>query len=215
MDDDLSAIARCQRGDVAGLTVLMRRYEVSALRLAHLLTGDAFLAEDIVQDSFLQAYHAMGRFQAGRPFLPWFQRIVTNTTRMRLRAARRRREIRFAALADVDTHAPVGTASDVESNPVARAERIEERAAIAQALAALTEKQREAVALRYYFAYSDHEIATILGCNVSAARRRIYDGLHALDRVIRQRFSWLLSERDQAPEAQTAPPAAHPEGASA
>lgn len=202
--DDATAIARCQRGDVEGLAALIRRYEASALRLAYLLTGDRFLAEDIAQDSFLQAYHALPRFQAGHPFLPWFQQIVTNTARMRLRSARRRREVSLTSLAsdeDGMRKDPLAASLEVEAkgdgvNPVERAERMEDRAAIGQALAELTEKQREAVALRYYFAYSDQEIATILGCPVNTARHRVYDGLRALERVIRQRFPWLLSEQD-------------------
>ena len=56
------------------------------------------------------------------------------------------------------------------------------------------EAQREAVVLRYYFGYGDQEIADILGCRVGAARRRIYDGLRALEQIIRRRFPWLLGE---------------------
>jgi RNA polymerase sigma-70 factor, ECF subfamily len=223
--DDTSAITRCQQGDVEGLTVLMRRYEASALRLAHLLTGDPFLAEDIVQDSFIQAYHALPRFQMNRPFLPWFQQIVTNTTRMRLRAMRRRREISLSEFASAEDGARkepraasgplVTSAKDAETNPATQAEQSEERAAIGLALAALTEKQREAVVLRYYFAYSDQEIAAILGCSVNAARRRIYDGLGALQRVIRQRFPWLLSERERSLDARSCSPSTTKEGANA
>ncbi|HEU0026754.1 MAG TPA: RNA polymerase sigma factor [Ktedonobacterales bacterium] len=222
--DDMDAIARCQRGDIEGLAALIRRYEASALRLAYLLTGDRFLAEDIVQDSFLQAYHALPRFQGGRPFLPWFQQIVTNTTRMRMRSTRRRREISLSQLVGEEVGGeqkeslvaprPLTAGADTATNPAARAEQIEDRAAIGQALAALTEKQREAVALRYYFAYSDQEIADILGCPVNTARHRVYDGLHALERVIRQRFPWLLSERGGAPGALPDAPATRQEGAS-
>lgn len=221
--DDATAIARCQRGDVEGLAVLIRRYESSALRLAYLLTGDRFFAEDITQDSFLQAYHALSRFDAGRPFLPWFQRIVTNTARMRLRAARRRREVSLTSLAGAGLDGvrkdPLAASLEVEArgdgmNPVERAEHMEDRAAIGRALAELTEKQREAVALRYYFAYSDQEIATILGCRVNTARHRVYDGLHALELVIRRRFPWLLDERESGPSTRPGAPSTRQEGVS-
>jgi RNA polymerase sigma-70 factor, ECF subfamily len=221
--DDTDAIARCRRGDFEGLAALIRRYEASALRLAYLLTGDRFLAEDIVQDSFLQAYHALPRFQTGRSFLPWFQRIVANTTRMRLRSLRRRREVSLSQLAGGEESdgrkEPLAAprplaAGDAATNPAARAEQSDDRAAIGQALAMLTEKQREAVALRYYFAYSDQEIAEILGCPVNTARHRVYDGLHALERVIRQRFPWLLGERGDGPGALPDAPPVRQEGAS-
>jgi RNA polymerase sigma-70 factor, ECF subfamily len=223
-EDDPEAIARCQRGDVEGLAALIRRYEASALRLAWLLTGDRDLAEDITQDSFIQAWQAMARFEKGRPFLPWLQRIVTNTARMRLRSARRRREVSLTALTatangageagevsegDALRKEPLGVpfsqfgAGEATADPEARSEWLEQRAAIGQALAALTDKQREAVALRYYFAYSDQEIATILGCPVNTARHRVYDGLHALEQVIRRRFKWLLDGRGRPPGVST------------
>src|SRR5512142_3412989 len=106
--DDEDAIKRCQQGESSGLTTLIRRYQADVLRLAYVLTGDRYLAEDIVQDSFLQAYRAMPRFHLGRPFQPWFHQIVTNTTRMRLRSASRRREVSIASLpSDEEGGAPL------------------------------------------------------------------------------------------------------------
>lgn len=91
--DDDDAIKRCQQGDIEGLATLIRRYQTDALRLAYLLTGDRYLAEDIVQDGFLQVYRAAARFHLGRPFQPWFHQIVANTTRIRRRSASRRHEV--------------------------------------------------------------------------------------------------------------------------
>jgi RNA polymerase sigma-70 factor (ECF subfamily) len=194
--DDDDAIKRCQQGDIEGLATLIRRYQADALRLAYLLTGDGYLAEDIVQDSFLQVYRAASRFRLGRPFQPWFHQIVTNATRMRRRATSRRHEASLDGLLREPGREPAALPGHDSSprHPVRHAERMEDRAAIGQALALLTEKQREAVALRYYFGYGDDEIATILGCRVNTARHRIYDGLRALEQIIQQRFPWLLRE---------------------
>lgn len=209
VSDDEDAITRCQRGDIEGLATLIRRYQADALRLAYLLCGDRFLAEDITQDSFIQAYQSIARFQPGRPFLPWFHQIVTNTARMRRRSASRRHETSMAALLGEQTHAAGGLPDSPtdEANPATQAERMEDRTAIGQALAHLTPKQREALALRYYLDYRDEEIATILGCGVNTARHRVYDGLRALERVLRQRFPWLLEgATSDSPSA----PAVHP-----
>jgi len=48
--DDDDAIKRCQQGDIEGLATLIRRYEMDALRLAYLLTGDRYLAEGTMDD---------------------------------------------------------------------------------------------------------------------------------------------------------------------
>ena len=189
------------------LEALVERYQAHAVRLAYLLTGDRALAEDIGQDSFIQAYRAIQRFEPGRPFEPWLSRIVTNRARERLRSRRRLREITLdAALAHADgnsranSHSSGYGVSDADVaralhtsavDPAARAEQAEEHDAMLQALAALTHKQREAVILRYYLGYNDRECATVAGCREGAFRVRLHGALQALKRIIRQRYPWL------------------------
>ncbi|MGZ3681887.1 MAG: RNA polymerase sigma factor, partial [Ktedonobacterales bacterium] len=75
-DDDSAAIRRCQSGDIGGLESLMAHHQLSALRLAYLLTRERTQAEDVVQDSFLQVFRSIGRFQLGHAFTPWLHGIV-------------------------------------------------------------------------------------------------------------------------------------------
>ena len=194
--DEIEAIRRCQRGDMAGLDPLVARYQTGALRLAYLLTGDHALAEDITQDSFLQMFRTIGQFDVGRPLAPWLYRIVTNMARERLRSRRRLREVR---LEDAPATGSAGGAETLAqtlraptTDPAMRVARMEERDAILDALATLTQKQREAIILRYYLSLGDHECAAIVGCREGAFRVRLHDGLRALKLVIRQQYPWLL-----------------------
>ena len=91
--EDNDAIRRCQRGDISGLEMLIARYQVAATRLAYLLTGDRPLAEDLVQESFLKAYHAIGKFRPEQPFASWLHRIVTNAARQHYQSAQMRHEV--------------------------------------------------------------------------------------------------------------------------
>jgi RNA polymerase sigma-70 factor, ECF subfamily len=199
-EDDGEAIRRCQRGDIGGLEPLMARYQVAALRLAFLLVGEHAAAEDVVQDSFLLAFQGIARFRPGNTFAPWFFRIVTNTARQRRRRVATRREISVDWLLGGDV---AGGASQVavaaaphdrdpQVDPALHAERLEEREDVLRALAGLTQKQREAVVLRYYFGCSDQELAAILGCREGTARQRLHGGLAALRQIIAQRFAWLI-----------------------
>ncbi|HET9110431.1 MAG TPA: RNA polymerase sigma factor [Ktedonobacterales bacterium] len=199
--DEVEAIHRCQRGDMDGLEPLIARHQTQALRLAYLLTGDWGLAEDITQDSFIQAFRSMHRFTEGRPLAPWLYRIVTNMARERMRARRRLREVNLdahaldddkggAGIANITDIARIAHASEVD--PATYAEQAEERDALFQALSALTQKQREAIILRYYLGYGDHECATIAGCREGAFRVRLHGALQALKRIIHQRYPWLL-----------------------
>ncbi len=206
-DDDIQAIRMCQQGDINGLEPLVARYFVQAQRIAFLLTGDRALAEDIAQDSFLQAFKSMGRFRAGSPFAPWFYRIVTNIARQRQRTAARSPAVSMHQLTRLeadDDSAPIDLSRHTRSSfadPSEQAERAEQRDALAAALRELSDAQREAVVLRYLSGYSDDEIASILGIRPGTARQRLTDGLRALDRIIRASYPDLLSESNSQPPA--------------
>ena len=82
--DEKQAIQRLKIGDIGGLEFLVTRHQVKAVRTAYLITRDAALAEDIVQDSFLQAYRSIGSFDRTHPFELWFMRNVVNAEELRL-----------------------------------------------------------------------------------------------------------------------------------
>ena len=196
--DEADTIRRCQQGDVPSFTLLVARYEREALRLAYLLTGDRFLAEDIAQESFLSAYRAIARFDTAKPFRPWLLRIVTNQARMARRRARRTPAVSLNALAASGGDRSLANAQMGEQlvapDPDAHLAALDEQTALSHALATLTRKQREAVVLRYYLDLSDGEIAQVMQCSPDTARHRIYDGLRALERSIRRQHPWLLEE---------------------
>jgi RNA polymerase sigma-70 factor (ECF subfamily) len=156
------------------------------------LTGSQTLAEDVVQEAYLAVYHALPRFNVAQPFAPWFYRIVTNTARMHHRAYERRSAVSLDAALEDGVQGDLRQESEVE--PEQQVERDELRREVAMLLAALTGAQREAIVLRYYYGFSDGEIAEIVGCQIPAARQRLYGGLHALKRLLSQRSSWLLDE---------------------
>lgn len=198
LEGDTDAIRRCQQGDITALGRLVSRYQTPSIRLAYLLTGDADLANDIVQDSFLLAYRGIRRFRLGEPFAPWFYRIVTNAARQQQRHTRRRREVSFDAFGSDDSGVqPIGArldaTADSRTDPVARAEDGEARDALLAALDTLPHKQREAVVLRYYFGYTDSQIATILKCRLGTVQQRLHAGRASLQQAIRRRSPWLLS----------------------
>jgi RNA polymerase sigma-70 factor (ECF subfamily) len=198
--EDSVAIRRCQQGDIDALGILVARYQLSALRLAFLLTGSPTLAEDLVQEAFLAAYHALPRFNLAQPFAPWFYRIVTNSARMRHRASERHPTLSLEA--ERVTGAMAELRPDPAVGPEEQLERAEVRREVGALLASLTSAQREVIVLRYYYGFSDQEIAEIVGCRVPAARQRLYGGLHALKKLLSQRSSWLLEEApSQAREA--------------
>ena len=92
---DGEAMGRCQQGDASALDGLMGRHQLAAVQIACVLVQDPFIAEDIVQESFLLVYRKSQMFRDGERFAPWFHRIVLNTARQHLRAAKRHPEQRL------------------------------------------------------------------------------------------------------------------------
>ena len=74
------AIQRLKRGDINGLRILVESHQARAVRTAYLITRDIDLAEDVVQDAFLQAYKSIQGFDGTRPFEPWFLQSVIHAS---------------------------------------------------------------------------------------------------------------------------------------
>lgn len=190
--EDAEAMRRCQAGDISGLDDLVRRYQLTAIRMAYLLVRDRDAAEDIVQDSFLSVYRGSAQFRSGAAFAPWFSRIVLNTARQYQRARSRRRERSLEALGEAS---PLATAP-ADQSPAQEAERAELRAAVLDALQRLPLRQRETLVLRFYCGYTTSEIATALNAPHGTVRWRLHAALRAFEGAVRQVYPWLVTQDD-------------------
>lgn len=152
-----------------------RLYAEHAQRLFGFLvyrTGDRALAEDLVADTFEAAYRARSRFDRRRASArTWLYTIALNLLRDqgRRQGAQARAYERTVAGAE---GAP--QASD------AALERVVERDRIMRALAGLSERERECVALRFGADLSLKEIAAALGEPVTTVEGRLYRALRKL-----------------------------------
>jgi len=180
--DEQAAIQKVKNGDIAGLEVLVQRYQLRAVRTAYLITRDPHLAEDVAQEAFIQAFRAMRSFDATRPFEPWFMRSVVNAALKAAQRAARRiptdsddAEERFEAL--------LGKAESAEEAWLSADLKNEVRTALDQ----LSPRQRAAIVQRYFLGMSEKEMAELLG----APRGTIKWLLNAA----RARLRSLLSER--------------------
>jgi RNA polymerase sigma-70 factor (sigma-E family) len=129
---------------------LFEEHALSLVRLAVLLTGDRASAEDVVQDAFLGLQRALPRLRDTDKALPYLRVSVLNGCRsvQRSRVRASGRDIQYAP--------PVWSAE-------AAAIASEERRAVLMALAALPQRAREVLALRFFAGMSDADIADALG----------------------------------------------------
>src|SRR6478672_3343665 len=86
-DEELFAKAR--RGDEPAFAALVRRYERELYGYLRRYLGDANLADDVFQNTFLQLYLKRDQYEAGRPVRPWLYTIATHQAIDALRRAGR------------------------------------------------------------------------------------------------------------------------------
>lgn len=175
--DEKEAIARLRQGDLAGLEFLVRTYQVEAKRTAYLITGDAALAEDVVQSAFLRAFERIHQFDPERPFGPWFLRSVANAA---LRAASDR--ARQQPLQPED--ATESRLASPHPGPEQMIEQAETREAMQAALSRLSPKLRAAIVLRYYLGMTEAEAAEALDCAPGTIKSRLHAARRHLRRLV-------------------------------
>nr|WP_196792118.1 SigE family RNA polymerase sigma factor [Motilibacter deserti] len=128
-------------------------------RFAYVLTGDAHLAEDLVQSALLKAFRHWGKVARADSPDAYVRRIVVNT---HLSWRRRLRLPEWPVAAPPDT--PTGGLLD---DP---ADLVGERDVLHRALTDLPPRQRTVLVLRHYAGYDDADIARTLGCTEAAVR---------------------------------------------
>ncbi|MFN8371829.1 MAG: sigma-70 family RNA polymerase sigma factor [Anaerolineae bacterium] len=164
--DDLAAIKRLRRGDLNGLSVLVERYQVQAVRTAYLITRDRSQAEDVVQGAFVRLVRSIASYDMRRPFAPWFMRSVVNAAVQAAQRDQRYLDLDGSREDDVLTFAD--SLPDPAPSPDDLAEARALRDAVGAALAHLPPEQRAAIVMRYYLDMPESRMSDAL--NVPPAR---------------------------------------------
>jgi RNA polymerase sigma-70 factor (ECF subfamily) len=177
MDSDSSMLARMAAGDERALGELYDRHGRVAYALAYAIVGERADADEVVVDTFGQAWRTVGQFDSARGSVAAWLATITRTRALDLVRARGRRSRaleRAAWLSEGDVAEPADR----------HAERAEARRLAVRALAALPESQRQAIELAYFGGLSQSEIATELGEPLGTVKTRIRDGMAKLRELL-------------------------------
>jgi RNA polymerase sigma-70 factor, ECF subfamily len=140
-----------------------------AYRLARAILRDPVEAQDATHDAFVQAWRKWDTLRDRSRFEPWFDRILVNTCRNRLRSTRRQ-------ATDISAEVAIATGD--------HASRIEDRDVVGAAIAALSPDHQVVVALRYYRDLTVDEIARRLGVPSGTVQSRLHYALKHLRAAI-------------------------------
>lgn len=145
----------------------------SAYRLAAVILGSGADAEDVTQDALERAWRARRTLREADRFEAWFQRIVVNACRDRVRSRGRR-----PALVSIgEAHVAVASIASRGPDPFAAAL---EQDAIRRAFVRLSVDQRAVVAMRFYLDLEIDEIARRLGARQGTIKSRLHRALKTL-----------------------------------
>jgi RNA polymerase sigma factor (sigma-70 family) len=161
-------LGQCRNGEEEAIVELVRRFQPWALNLARAFVLDADLAEDAVQESFVDALKRLPDLRDPDAFPGWFRQIIRTHA---CRITRSRREVVGETNDEVASGQP---------SPRQSAERKETAVVVREALASLPPQGREAVELFYLEERSCREIAGSLRIPEGTVKRRLHDARRRL-----------------------------------
>jgi RNA polymerase sigma-70 factor (ECF subfamily) len=157
-------------GDSSKLGVLFERYHLPLHDFLSRMTGNAAVAEDLVQDVFLRVLKYRATFRDDGSFETWLYRIARNARADYFRSRRPSESIDAAALEL--PHRGEGPAEAIQ--------REREVARLRRALLLLREDKRELIVLARYRAMKHEQIADLLGINAGAVKVRLHRAVQEL-----------------------------------
>lgn len=178
---DRALVERAQKGDGAAFAVLVERHQRQLYRLALRMTQSEADAQEILQETFLNAYQKLPNFRGEAQFSSWLYRIAANSALMRLRRKRRAPDAlpdqplelqgpKFSAEGQLDPPPH----SDWSQRADEAMQTRELGAAIEVAVKSLPEDYRTVFLLKDVDGLSNEEIAHALELTVPAVKSRLH-----------------------------------------
>jgi RNA polymerase sigma-70 factor, ECF subfamily len=178
-DEELLALFRKGKREAFG--ALVRRYEGELFGYLRRYLGDADLADDVFQNTFLQVYTKIRQYEVGRPARPWLYTIATNQAIDALRRAGRHQAVSI----DLEREEPgssdlpqlVRFLESRSTTPLEHAHGEERRQLVRAGVERLPEFLRSVVILAYYQGLKHKEISEILDIPVGTVKSRLHAAL--------------------------------------
>src|SRR5712671_4104508 len=171
---DLELVQRAQKGDGAAYDELIRRYQERVYATVYHMTSNHEDANDLAQEAFIKAFHALKSFKGGSSFYTWVYRIAVNKT---INFLKQRKNKTQMSLDDLDfnaEHDPDLVALISDKTPRREVHLAELQEKLNEAMQKLSESHRLVVTLHDVQGLSHEEIAKIMNCNIGTVRSRLF-----------------------------------------
>lgn len=171
--DESSLLAKARDGDGAAFSELTNRYSRNVYRLASHITQSPEDAEDVLQETFLNAYEHLNDFQGNSKFYTWLVRIAVNQALMKLRKRKSDRTVSLDQGFDTGEETVAREIAAWDENPEQRYSREEIRDILKTSIESLPEIFRTVFVLRDIEELSTEETAESLGLSIPAVKSRL------------------------------------------
>ena len=148
---DTALVLDAQKGGQEGFTRLYQAVAPSLYRTALYTLGNSHDAEDVVSETFIEAYRGLGGLRDPQAFVPWIYRILSARCNRKIREYVRARN-------ELDIDELLQTPSDQSE----LAQEVLQRTDLIRALQSISEEERQIVILSVVEGYTAKEIAAIV-----------------------------------------------------
>jgi RNA polymerase sigma-70 factor, ECF subfamily len=179
----LSVVDKVKRSDGAKFSAVFEDYHLQICRYLCRLVNDQELAEDLAQDTFLNAYRSLRASPSPNNMRAWLYRIATNSA---MSALRRRRVVTWIRM---DFH-PMG---EFDATQPDCASMVGERDLVTRALNSLKRTDAAWLILHFQHGVGYQELSEIFGVSIPAARMK----LSRIRCAFREAYLNLSQEADQ------------------
>ena len=169
-------VAAANRGDSAAFETLCKQAASTVFNVARRMMRNNEDAEDVLQESFQQAFVHLKGFNGDSRFSTWLTRIAINTALMKLRKKNPLRDVSLDESAETEESSHRIDIEDHGLNPEQLCAQEEQQQILSEALNVLTPGMRKAIQLRELDERSTEETAQIMGISVSAVKARVFHG---------------------------------------
>ncbi len=172
--DEMALVQRARHGDLGAYDELVRRYQERIYATVYHMTANHEDANDLAQEAFIKAFHALKSFKGGSSFYTWVYRIAVNKTINFLKQRRHKSQLSLDDLDFNAEHDPDLVALISEKTPRREVNLTELQEKLNAAMQKLSEPHRLVVTLHDIQGLSHEEIAEIMGCNIGTVRSRLF-----------------------------------------
>jgi RNA polymerase sigma factor (sigma-70 family) len=172
--DEMELVKRARDGDLESYDELVKRYQERIYATVYHMTSNHEDANDLAQEAFIKAFHALKSFKGGSSFYTWVYRIAVNKT---INFLKQRKNKAQMSLDDLDfnaEHDPDLVALISDKTPRREVNLAELQEKLNGAMQKLSEPHRLVVTLHDVQGLSHEEIAKIMDCNIGTVRSRLF-----------------------------------------